>query len=153
MNKKEVKVFNAYAVENEYDNILGKNNVHLFEYHNRPINKDGFVEPSKEFKNKLPKLKPLDKHIVVKDKYVLDDSEKLALSILKHNSKSMYQLYDSAKRKERKYITSLYEQLNQNLFEGEKWDCYLSPFGYCLYTFDEYDEPTCIFCGEPEERK
>lgn len=34
------------------------------------------------------------------------------------------------------------------------WDCPKSPFGYCAY--DKVDDPawdTCLFCGEPYERK
>ena len=40
----------------------------------------------------------------------------------------------------------------KDIYDGDRWDCNLSPLGYCLYSDDE-GEPTCIFCGEPEERK
>ena len=34
------------------------------------------------------------------------------------------------------------------------WDCEDSPTGYCIYGFyDDYAHDSCIYCGEPDERK
>lgn len=33
------------------------------------------------------------------------------------------------------------------------WDCENSPVKKCVYDWDDFGDESCIFCGEPEERK
>ena len=46
-------------------------------------------------------------------------------------------------------------QFKTDLGRAHLWDCDDSPFGYCAYNVRDrgmrYD--SCIFCGEPDERK
>lgn len=163
MNRKEVKVFNAYVeVKNEkYYRDLGLSSTDLFDYHNQIVRKDGTVKPNSDAKwKKLKPMKPLPEDIETKFKYELDSDEKMTLSMLKSSTKNAKDLYNSCKRKESKYYDMLEHKFLDNygnefdqIFYGDKWDCHLSPFGYCLYHYDGGGEPTCIFCGEPEERK
>lgn len=153
MKEIKVKVFNAYSCNEEYyKKEYDVNDYLIFEYHNQIIKKDGFVLSNKDWRGKLPKIKPLPEDIVEKTKYELDENERVTLSMLKDTEKQLKNLYDSAKRKREKYEGLLLKQLGEDIFLGERWDCNLSPFGYCIYDY-KYDEPTCIFCGEPEERK
>lgn len=64
-------------------------------------------------------------------------------------------LYNSCKRKYERYERLLINSLpvEVDLYNGEEWDCELSPIGRCIYKIDDCGELTCIFCGEPEERK
>jgi hypothetical protein len=41
-----------------------------------------------------------------------------------------------------------------DLVIGDFWECPESPTGFCVY--DQYEDPahdSCIFCGDPAERK
>ena len=99
-------------------------------------------------------MKPLDSDIKTITKYTLEDDEKAVLQMYKHTRKQLMDLVNSINRKEKRYKELIYKNFPYDyLFEGEYWDCNLSPFGRCLYTLDNSGEPKCIFCGEPEERK
>lgn len=39
--------------------------------------------------------------------------------------------------------------------EDDGWDCPNSPTKHCVYgdELHKYDEDSCIYCGQPEERK
>lgn len=153
MKQIKIKVFDAYIDdedENYYKN-LGISDFELFEYHNKRLDKNGLVAPSKIFKNTLLKIKPLDKNVREITKYELESDEKETLKMLKDTEKKAEKLLDSVKRKRRRYRDLLLSKLNYegNLYEGEYWDCDLSPFGYCIYN----EDCDCIFCGEPEDRK
>ncbi len=156
MKKIKVKVFDAYSVDDEYKDILGIDNGFIFEYHNQIVGKDGFVHPRKHWKDKLPAFKPLPEHLNLVVRYELDDEERQTLSMLKSTEDQLKKIYDSAKRKRLKYKKLLLNKVvreNDDIFEGEQWECKLSPFGHCIYHYDEGGEISCIFCGEPEERK
>lgn len=155
MNIIKVKVFDAYkALEHlEYYKELGISDYNLFEYHNQIINKKGLIKPETGFFKKLQPIKPLDEDLIKKDKYELDNDEKMTLKMLKDSTKQAKDLYDSCKRKQHKYENILLNKIDKDFYDGDRWDCSLSPLGYCLYSEDECGEPRCIFCGEPEERK
>lgn len=157
MKKRKVKVFDAYSVElaedEKYYESIGV--LDIFDYHNSIVNSKGMMKPNKNASwKKLKPIKPMDKHLVEKDKYELDDLEKMTLKMLKDNTKQAKDFYESCKRKQRKFECMLVQELDidKGIYDGDRWDCDLSPLGYCLYS-DEDGEPTCVFCGEPEERK
>lgn len=157
MTQKEVKVFDLYSVTKEdekYYEELGIPTYCLDEYHNQIVKKDGTVKPkysSKVLKN----IKPLENNITTKVKWELDSTEGETLSMLKNSVKKSKDLYDSCKRKYERYERLLIGSLpvEEDLYDGEEWDCELSPVGRCIYKIEDCGEPTCIFCGEPEERK
>ena len=158
MNKKEVKVFDAYSVEDEekkYYSNLGLDNYYLMKYHNCVLRKNGTIKPTSLFTKHLKPIKPLDKNLVTKIKWELDSVEKETLSMLKSSVKKSKDLYDSCKRKYERYERLLIGSLpiEEDLYNGEEWDCELSPIGRCIYKVEDCGESTCIFCGEPEERK
>ena len=156
MKKIKIKIFDAYSVEDEeYYKSLGINEDDLFEYHNQQINAKGLVNPKHHYKNRLKPIKPLQHDIKEYIKYELEEDEKETLQMLKNTMNQAEQLYDSWKRKYHKYETTLIEKLDidVNIYEGDYWECKLSPVGRCLYTEDFYGESVCVFCGEPEERK
>lgn len=158
MNKKEVRVFDAYSVKDEdekYYSNLGLDCYDILEYHNCILKKNGTVKPSGSLTKHLKPIKPLDKNLVIKTKWELDPIEKETLSMLKSSVKKSKDLYDSCKRKYERYERLLIGSLpvEEDLYDGEEWDCELSPIGRCIYKIEDCGEPTCIFCGEPEERK
>ena len=158
MDIKKVKVFDAYEAHHnhwKYYKDLGISDYNIFEYHNQIINKNGLIKPGSKMKGLVP-IKPLEEDLVEKDKYELDELEKMTLKMLKDNTKQAKDFYDSCKRKQSKFEHMLIQRINtdKEIYGGDHWDCNLSPFGHCLYTFDEGGgEYCCIFCGEPEERK
>lgn len=159
MNKIKVKVFDAYEVEDKdkkyYEDLgINTNGFDLFDYHNQIVNKNGFINLHTKY-GKLKPIKPLEKHLVEKDKYELDELEKITMKMLKDNTKQAKDFYDSCKRKQNKFESLLIQSLDidKDLYGGDRWDCNLSPLGYCIYEEDECGESVCIFCGEPEERK
>lgn len=151
MKTRKVKVFDAYSVSNS-DEKFYYANVDIFDYHNQIVDKHGMVKSNSQ--SKLKPIKPLPENLVEKDKYELDDVEKMTLKMLKDNTKQARNFYDSCKRKQHKFESMLIQSIDidKDIYDGDRWDCNLSPLGYCLYSDDE-GEPTCIFCGEPEERK
>lgn len=157
MNKKEVKVFDAYSVKDsdeKYYKELGIPSYALFDYHNQILRKDGTIKPL--YNSIAPNcIKPLEQNIVTKTKYELDDKEQVVLSMLKHSVKKAKDLYDSCERKYNKYEHLLISSLpiEDTLYDGEYWKCNLSPVGRCIYKIDSSGESVCVFCGEPEERK
>lgn len=144
MNKIKVKVFDAYSVSDS-DEKFYYANIDIFDYHNQIIRKDGTIKG---------KFKPLEHNLIEKIKYELDEIEKMTLKMLKDNTKQARNFYDSCKRKQHKFESMLIQSMDidKDIYDGDRWDCNLSPLGYCLYSDDE-GEPICIFCGEPEERK
>lgn len=152
MNKTKVKVFDAYidfADEKDYYKNLGLSSYKLSKCHNAIINKKGLIKVEG-----IQPFKPLNEDVVEKDKYELDSEEKETLSMLKDSTKKAFNLYDSCKRKEQKYIRLLISKLDfDELYDGDDWKCNLSPIGRCLYIQDDCGEFVCAFCGEPEERK
>ena len=157
MNKKEVKVFDAYEVDYEdkkYYESLGIPSYSLFEYHNQIVRKNGTVKP-KYSSRVLKPIKPLDKNLVIKIKWELDPIEKETLSMLKSSVKKAKDLYDSCERKYNRYERLLISSLpiEEDLYDGDHWGCELSPIGRCVYKIDSSGESICVFCGEPEERK
>ena len=156
VKKVEVKVFNANVTneEEKYYEGLGIQSYNLFEYHNQILRKDGTVKP-KYSSRALQPMKPLPQNIETKYKYELDEDEKMAVSMLKSSTRKAEELFDSCKRKEIKYEHMLINKIDFEgpTYDGEHWDCNLSPIGRCIYTTDSCGEYVCIFCGEPEERK
>lgn len=156
MNKIKVKVFDAYEVlgkDEKYYTSMGV--LDVFDYHNSIVNSKGMLKPNKDSSwKKLKPIKPMEKHLVEKYKYELDDMEKMVLKMLKDNTRQAKKFYDSCERKQSRFEHMLIQNIDidKNIYDGDRWDCNLSPLGYCLYSDDE-GEPTCIFCGEPEERK
>lgn len=146
LKKTVVKVFDAYSVSDS-DEKFYYANIDIFEYHNQIIRKDGTIKG---------KFKPLKHNLIEKIKYELDEYEKLTFKMMKDTTKKAKDLYDSCKRKEDKYEKLLISKIcdNEDLYEGDKWECDFSPVGHCIYKYDEGgNQYECIFCGEPEERK
>lgn len=139
MNTKKVKIFNAYNCDRLDD---------PFKYHNCIVKKNGKIKDN---------ITPLDEEIDEKELWELDDDERAVLQMLKSSVEQAKDIYDSALRKQRRYENILINQLCnkididvENLFISND-KCDFSPIGKCAYYCD--CEPTCIFCGEPEERK
>ena len=146
MKQIKVKVFDAYSVSDS-DEKFYYANIDIFDYHNQIIRKDGTIKG---------KFKPLEHNLIEKIKYELDEDEQLTYKMIKDTTKKAKDLYDSCKRKEDKYKKLLVSKININedLYDGEKWKCDFSPVGHCIYKYDENgSQYECIFCGEPEERK
>lgn len=139
MNTKKVKIFNAYNCDRLDD---------PFKYHNCIVKKNGKIKDN---------ITPLDEEIDEKELWELDDEERAVLQMLKSSVEQAKDIYDSALRKQRRYENILIQKVCDEmkidvcdiLLSNDK--CDLSPIGKCAYHCD--CEPTCIFCGEPEERK
>ncbi len=158
MNKKEVRVFDSYSVTSEdkkYYYNLGLNDYNIMEYNNSILKKNGTIKPIGSFTKHLKPIKPLDKNLVTKIKWELDSIEKETLSMLKSSVKKAKDLYNSCERKYNRYERLLIDSLpiEEDLYDGDEWDCELSPIGRCIYKIDSSGESVCVFCGEPEERK
>lgn len=156
MKQVKVKIFSSENIDDDkstYYQKLGIPSYSLYEYENQIVNKQGYVKP-KYSKQALKLIKPLQEDIKEVTKYELDEDEKIFYSMLKNNIKQLEKILDSNKRKLDLFERSLLSKINKDslLYEGEHWDCNLSPFGKCVYEFDGC-EYKCIFCGEPEERK
>ena len=68
MNKKEVKIFDAYSVDDEdkkYYLDLGLDDYHLMEYHNCILKNNGTIKPSGPFTKHFKPIKPLDKKMII----------------------------------------------------------------------------------------
>lgn len=150
MKTKKVKVFDAYSVSDS-DEKFYYANVDIFDYHNQIVDKHGMVKSNSQ--SKLKPIKPLPENLVEKDKYELDDVEQATLKMMKSTTKQAKDLYDSCKRKQSRYQSLLISQITgeYTVYNGDN-NCSLSPLGHCIYKFDGNDY-TCIFCGEPDERK
>lgn len=158
MNKKEVRVFDSYSVTSEdkkYYYNLGLNDYNIMEYNNSILKKNETIKPIGSYRNNLKPIKPLDKNLITKIKWELDPIEKETLSMLKSSVKKAKDLYDSCERKYNRYERLLIDSLpiEEDLYDGDEWDCELSPMGRCIYKIDSSGESVCVFCGEPEERK
>lgn len=139
MKGRKVKVFNAYKCD-RLDNS--------FKYHNCIVKKNGKIKDN---------ITPLDEELDEKELWELDDDERAVLQMLKSSVEQAKDIYDSAVRKQRRYENILINQLCnkidinvENLFMSND-KCDFSPIGKCVY--ENNCEPTCIFCGEPEESK
>ena len=139
MNTKKVKIFNAYNCDRLDD---------PFKYHNCIVKKNGKIKDN---------ITPLDEEIVEQEIWELDDEERAVLQMLKSSVEQAKDIYDSALRKQRRYenilIQKVCDEMNidvESLFMSND-KCDFSPIGKCVYECG--CEPTCIFCGEPEERK
>lgn len=150
MKTKKVKVFDAYSVSDS-DEKFYYANVDIFDYHNQIVDKHGMVKSNSQ--SKLKSIKPLPENLVEKDKYELDDVEQATLKMMKSTTKQAKDLYDSCKRKQSRYQSLLISQITgeYTVYNSDN-NCSLSPLGHCIYKFDGNDY-TCIFCGEPDERK
>lgn len=139
MNTKKVKIFNAYNCDRLDD---------PFKYHNCIVKKNGKIKDN---------ITPLDEEIDEKELWELDDEERAVLQMLKSSVEQAKDIYDSALRKQRRYENILIQKVCDEMkidacdifLSNDK--CDLSPIRKCAYDCD--CEPTCIFCGEPEERK
>ena len=139
MNTKKVKIFNAYNCDRLDD---------PFKYHNCIVKKNGKIKDN---------ITPLDEEIDEKELWELDDEERAVLQMLKSSVEQAKDIYDSALRKQRRYENILIQKVCDEMkidvcdifLSNNK--CDLSPIGKCAYDCDY--EPTCIFCGEPEETK
>ena len=139
MNTKKVKIFNAYNCDRLDD---------PFKYHNCIVKKNGKIKDN---------ITPLDEEIDEKELWELDDEERAVLQMLKSSVEQAKDIYDSALRKQRRYENILIQKVcdEMKIDVGDIFlsnnKCDLSPIGKCAYYYD--CEPTCIFCGEPEETK
>lgn len=148
MKKIKVKVFNAYKSDNDefLDNInLGWRD--KFDFHMHIIDKDGYVW-NEEVGFKVP-----DEYIEETYKYELEPKEKANL----HTKKIIFELAEQklneAEQDYHNFFVDLFSKIDnsEDLFLSE-WSCELSPIGNCICKWDGNDN-TCIFCGEPDERK
>lgn len=157
MIKIETKVFNAYEADKNiryYEKFMDFD--YIFEYHNQPVQEDGLVYPVKGWKSLKP-IKPKENDLEIKYKYKLSYEEKARLSTLDRQIIKAENLIEKLKYKKSKLEQEILNVVLQDfdyesIYEGDYWDCHLSPVGHCIYT-DDFGEPQCIFCGEPEERK
>lgn len=139
MKGRKVKVFNAYKCD-RLDNS--------FKYHNCIVKKNGKIKDN---------ITPLDEELDEKNLWELDGDEKAVLQMLKSSTKQAKDLLDSCSRKQRRYEEILIQKVCdemkidvESLFMSND-KCDFSPIGKCVYECG--CEPTCIFCGEPEETK
>lgn len=148
MKKIKVKVFDAYKVP--YNSTLHNLKIgykDIYDFHNHIIDVNGFVwdeddgfEVPERFTNEV-------------EKYELEPKEKANL----HTKASLIEMYkqnlEEAEQEYHKYLKEILKDLDlpEGAFMSE-WDCQLSPIGNCICCWDGSDD-TCIFCGEPDERK
>ncbi len=71
---------------------------------------------------------------------------------------SLYGQIENAQYRYEELIERTLERLQQINPEitaiSEYWDCRLSPVGMCVYNEDEDPmRDSCLYCGDPEERK
>lgn len=114
MLKKKVKVFDAYEVlgkDEKYYEDIGVEDI--FDYHNSMVNSKGMLKPNKDSSwKKLKPIKPMEKHLVEKYKYELDDLEKMTLKMLKDNTKQAKDFLDSCERKQSRFEHMLIDRLD-----------------------------------------
>ena len=161
MKKIQVKVFNAYTdfKNRKYyeDQAKDEDYFDIFDFHNSILDDDGYVSENKDYGISLSnlKIKPLEEDIEIKTKYVLDDEEQNKLDNLEKEIEECEKKYIESKQHLSAYQNELLEKagIDFYLLEGtDAWKCNLSPLGRCVYEWDG-NEYSCIFCGEPEERK
>ena len=157
MKKTELKVFNAYEADKNiryYEKFI--NFDYIFHYHNQPLDKDGFVHPDCTWGSLIP-IKPKENDLEIRYRYKLEQEEKEKLSALDKQILETQDTIDRLKRKKEELEDEILQEVikdfdYESIYEGDYWECHLSPVGHCIYT-DDFGEPECIFCGEPEERK
>ena len=115
MKTKEVKVFNAYKC-NRIPNP--------FRYHNCIVKKNGKIKDN---------ITPLDEEIDTKTILELDDMENATLQMFRSSRSQAENMFDSCKRKEKRYETLLVTEACDKLgispdfiYFGDK-SCKLSP--------------------------
>lgn len=149
MKKIRVKVFDAYAEhsDDEFFDSLNLGWRDKFDFHMHLIDNDGYVWDD-DVGFKAPK-----EYITEEYKYELEPEEKSNLHILDENVKLFAEKLERAEQDYHNYMTDLLSKLDipDDVFLSE-WDCPLSPIGQCLCHWDGSDN-TCVFCGEPDERK
>lgn len=158
MEKIEIKVFDAYKASEHLKDYEkeGFKGYLIFEYHNQPVNEGGYVEPPKIWKSLKP-LKVFPEDVIIKYRYKLNYNEEMRMSTLDKQIEKAKNLVDKLEKKKRNFENEILDDViedfdYESIYEGDYWDCHLSPVGHCIYT-DDFGEPECIFCGEPEERK
>lgn len=158
MKNRKVKVFNAYNVESEdieyYKINFGVNYYNIFDFHNQIVKNNKVC--SKYNKNKI--IIPLEQHLEEKIKYELSENERSIFKIFKDDVSKAKHFLDNAEKKLSEYehilINSIEDLHDIDLYQGDEWECELSPIGRCIYRLDKYgNKYECVFCGEPEERK
>lgn len=156
MKQIKVKRFNAYDISNkQYYEDLGVNDIDIFEYDKAVVNDKGLISPIQDYaKCYLKPIKPLNEDLEEAVRYELDNTEKQAVKMLKNSKDKAKDLYDSCKRKYDRYNELLVQSIfpDKQFYLGEHWKCDLSPLGYCIFEYTA-NGSSCIFCGEPEERK
>lgn len=159
MNKIKTRIFNAYDADRHIDYYVkqGIKSHFIFEYHNQPVDSDGLVQPKKIWSKSLNPIKPKDVDLEIKYNYKLSCEEEIRLSILNSQIDKAKKLVNKLESKKSKLENEILDEVikdfdYESIYEGDYWDCHLSPLGHCIYT-DDFGEPECIFCGEPEERK
>lgn len=153
MKRNKVKVFNAYGHDKDGEEYY-YNNIDMkwkskYEFHNHIIGNDGYVEDDDI------KFKPREQDIVEVDKFDLEDKDKDYITSLHNLIEDCKAKIRQAETDEFKFYRNKMKEMgfdNPEEFWLGTWDCPLSPFNQCVCHWDGNDD-TCIFCGEPEERK
>lgn len=147
----KVKVFDAYFYDKEGDEYYRQFDLgwhSLFDFHNQIVDKDGYVSDGPL------KIKPRPQDMKEVTRFEFDDMERKNYKIHQDTIK-MYE--DKLKQAEKDLTKWMEEAIKLTGFSPDgcylgDWDCELSPFGICVCRWDGNDE-TCIYCGEPDERK
>lgn len=152
MKQVQVKVFNAYIYDDEGREYYKQFDLGWrtkYDFHNQLVDENGYVW------HDGIKIKPREQDIKVVTKYVLEDKEKQQIEDLEKTIKECQEKIRRLETEQFRFYRKTMKQLgydNPEEFWLGTWDCNLSPFGQCVCHWDGNDE-TCIFCGEPEERK
>ena len=151
MNKSKVKILDLSILSNkQYQKYKNR----LKDSHNKSLH---IYDLDKQIitNNHIKGILIDDQDTVETIKYELTNTEKKEYTKIKKNiikySSLLKNEQDKLKYFENNIINNL--NINENLYEGEYWNCCLSPIGRCIYHMDNNGELSCIFCGEPEERK
>ena len=147
MEKINVIVFDMNKVNlddlNFYKEKYGIDYEALVSY-DKSIVKNGWCKGSWTY---LPKIQPLEHNCSNMIQYCRDLVESTAYSIIRNSTKQAQDLYDSCKRKEKKYehilVESCCKDLNvdyDNVIISDE-ECNLSIIGKCVWL-----DGNCIFC-------
>lgn len=159
MEKIKVKVFDAYSgSDNEeyYENQVKDQYFNIWDFQNKILDDEGYIKVDYFGGKQIVKIKPLKKDLRVKTKYILDKEEKENLDKLQHIIDENERKLKESKKDIIDYVHELMKETGVKSYlaleDTDGWKCGLSPFGRCVYSWDGSDY-SCIFCGEPEERK
>ena len=50
-------------------------------------------------------------------------------------------------------LNNIIKNIEKNTTESKDWDCEVYKKHNCRYSLEDYSKDSCIFCGEPDERK